>query len=591
MASTSTLPHLPLEVVEQIFTRAAYTDPKTAHTLAYVSRYFCSFTASARWHAVALTSIRQYLYIWRSLVWAKRNPELTAHANRVVWVIQRLLEGSNGSGLIDDLKSAFPRRGFPPPETYMTNATACAVTAHWADFDFPEPVEPISLPKSSPGAHVRHLFFDVSLDPTPDPTGSDWRWLDNPPDEYHRYSGPHADQPTGEAFLTVAIIIGMVMNRTNPARYPSLAQPRSFWRNSLPIWQSFTDVHHLSIGKGCGGQRCESLLYYNVMQELNPIELTTVRYGKSRDEYLGRIRQLGQGQRPRRIHIIEDDLDVVRSQEDCVKMFNALARLRAGHVLSISQALTVEMGLEEKRRTMYGTHLSFLTHLRFDTPRAALGSPKEAHCLFRSFLQELAVVNGKQLGARQPGGYNPRQEPLIWVDSSEEARMLRSFGVGTFEQFQVAWDLPLVPAKEQRRPSSSCSMDGEAPSAFNSKIQGAVTNSIGWYGERVGKTRVKDGLHFDVLTPASSNEPHRPGYTMGEYGMDIRGGRCGLDSAFLTHLQTLVHARCWQSQGKLKYVCRAPSTVLELGKKVGAFTQEQRLRLFYDRAAGGRGSW
>lgn len=52
---------LPIELVRQICIVAAEKDRHCAHTLAFVSRAICQWTATARWKTVALTSVRQYL--------------------------------------------------------------------------------------------------------------------------------------------------------------------------------------------------------------------------------------------------------------------------------------------------------------------------------------------------------------------------------------------------------------------------------------------------------------------------------------------------------------------------------------------------
>lgn len=134
---------LPIELIGIIVRHAALQHPRTAQTLALVSKDICQLTASERWSTVVITSKRQLLRFLLSIWLAEHGP--------VQWKepSESLETDSSCSPVIQDMLpvlretvSAFDKETLSVPRT-------------------PRPNSPSSAPCYTARSHVRNLFIET----------------------------------------------------------------------------------------------------------------------------------------------------------------------------------------------------------------------------------------------------------------------------------------------------------------------------------------------------------------------------------------------------------------------------------------------
>ncbi|CAO1612654.1 unnamed protein product [Parajaminaea phylloscopi] len=272
-----------------------------------------------------------------------------------------------------------------------------------------------------------------------------------------------------------------------------------------------------------------------------------------------------------------------------------------------------------------------VTHLRYDTRRFAFKPASITATRLRPFLQEPYVASTEEQSAltttpafsyagrphaRPPqgsgnaslGSHRRRQPVPAPQDSSPEAKVLRQWGYGSFQRLHLAWDLATSPAQSARESDCTSTTTGgwprertdawterasrESARAFNEEMVDSFNELYGWRPVSArqqggdGEPRADAGNYlFAPLGAGLFGERINHGFDDKSREALLQMGRSIRDE-----LEREGRATSASQQPEIKYAVRAPSTVLKLGGP-GAFTFEQRLELFLDRAAGGPGSW
>lgn len=557
------LPPLPLELVYHIFWLASYSDYKTAHALAYVSKAVCKLTAANRWRVVAITSERQALALQRTLEQA-REPDVVGPAQNMLamrdcidahgipfeWVSCHSSLKYHGAHL--DIRDPSGRR-------------TCQMTIDiipLLDEPFTEMI--ISLPCDHPERFIEHLFVDIY---------HDWATMKHPtvfqhlrsllPKPYFPFDWPFASQLADEEAID---------------------------------WQEYTfsNLQHLSLGFD---EEFTARSFWEDIGECNATEVTMVfqSYTLESEDWIGKFLS---HHRVQRLHVI--GIDDQSSVAGIPPPFAQLERMRAGSTRPAWQDGHLWPWGDENPPTG-------ITHLRYDTQKFAFRPTTITANRIRPLLQEPCFPR------KVPGAAEPLS---LWRDPSDEAALLRSWGYGSFQRLHLVWG---VDANQDASPSTSAPAadsgggwpaeahdvwtDTTVPSAtadglaiddgtadsFAAELQDAIWGAFGWRGtQRDTHVPQQGDLHYDLLSP------HAPSVDTG-YFERIAQGYTDTDRSALTSLRArlrrempqLTPFRC----DELQYGVRAPSTLMKLGGVKGAFTRRQRLELFFDRAYGGEGAW
>lgn len=570
-ANLSQLPHLPNELLNRIFKLAA-DDPKTAHALAYVSRAACALSAPERWRVVTLTSIEQYLCFCRALAIAQGDPaviihtECTVEAVRVLAPIFRQHSQTTAVGPCPSSAEPWHTVNRIIRETVSRHATT----------------KPLSLPSSTPGQLTRHFYFDADADAAA-------RYGEGA----HRFS---------IALYKVAHAVARTAHALLPDKYPHIigdsfdAEMSPGICPPTPDWTQFSQVQHLSLGLSPQEPLSFAFRPLRLLNFFAPRELTTGCHDSQGPPGVSLLPKID---RLRKVHFFGvDPLHPVSGLEVPVQLIH---QLRAGSVSEDS--FLGQFALQDRER--HGADRGHrptstgVTHVRYDTRAFALRPANITAGRLAPLLREVCVARDERASIWSPIA----PAPPIWSDYCEEAQLLRSWGIGSFERLHLAWALPPeqkrhphrrdellaggwpreahdVWTDSSQRPYAS---DDVVHDSFASELQDAIWSVFGWQGPLGNKTQVRDDLHYDLLTVDPDDSRSRSLHRV------INGDPLQIDR--MNDLRAAVRGRFPESRASLQYGVRAPSTLIKLGGTTGAFTRAQRLELFWDRAMGGRGAW
>ncbi|CAO1621259.1 unnamed protein product [Sympodiomycopsis kandeliae] len=367
-------------------------------------------------------------------------------------------------------------------------------------------------------------------------------------------------------------------------------------------------------------RRCTSLTHLSIeIEALNLLILTdkwpkihidemTITYhgsGSARDRghgFFGNFLNMFTGQlnQVKRLHVIGID-----PQSDLTGMeipYRAFDYARAG---SASRIVTSR---EDP--------LNGFTHLRYDTRRFALRPASITARRLRPFLQELALAGRPRLAHLNSNGGDPSHSSSSFTytgrrhaapergsglinqgdthlsstsvhdDPSEEASLLRSWGVGSFQHFHIAWN----PPSDTAAPTSADEELGTSSGGWPKESHDVWTNTNLHNPQDVSDTflaELQESLWELYGWSSPTNSSLLPISDDGNYLSRIPLGFDRMDRERLESIQRKLDS---QTTTRIVYGVRPPANVFRLGG-IGAFTREERLKLFIDRSKGGKGAW
>lgn len=206
----------------------------------------------------------------------------------------------------------------------------------------------------------------------------------------------------------------------------------------------------------------------------------------------------------------------------------------------------------------------------------------------------------QQLAARQP---LPALE-----DESIEADLLRDWCVGSFKRLHLAWEVPATPRTDAIGKEVCATAQNNDTDRWPRERMDIWTDRSGRVLAPNFKTELVEAINelygwlpfaHDGKTDLTGNPYLFAPRGAGEFGERIVKGFNGDSAADLETISNdivlILADRMNERFVKpaapiVEYAVRAPSTVLKLGGE-GAFTIEQRMALFLDRARGGPGAW
>lgn len=539
-AAAAATPHvlsgLPMDVVEDILWYASYKDSKTAYTLAFVSKAVSKLTAENRWRVIAITSQRQAFALQRT-VFQARDPDDQGGGAACVLATKAYLDArgidynsvDNRSYISCDVVYLKIKC---PGMTRSGEEKVESVVLRMPEYKKGERTS-ISLPSRQPEMHIEHLLIDTQ--------------------------GAQDDQ-----------------GRSSLDHITKALQDDCVYLPWWPFWDGdggednvyLEKLKCLSIGPG----ETEPMFDHWVdLPARHVSELTMVLDG-SRGFVESWVPEILAYQSLDRLHVVTVGGGVGQPPWD------DLERLRAGTTRPIEwEATTVEWlpSVGYLQRPHRG-----VTHLRYDAPRLAFEPATGTAQQLRRFLREVcfAIDDAEEWNLLLTRPFD------VWQGCFKEAAVLQSWGFGQFRRLHLAWH----------------TQDGEVDDAFSNELQGAVQDAFGWHGSKGPAQTVvagQDDLRYDLLDPTRDKAHFKRGVLDG-YTQDDENALQSLR----VKLSSEVEDARWRPDGYVEpdygdnhaaivYGIRAPSTLLELGGSTGAFTKQQRLELFLDRAYGGQGAW
>lgn len=571
---------LPPELHDDIFIQAA-EDPKTAHSLALVSRRACKLTADARWRVIVITNIDQFLCLWRTLCLAAGDSYAFAISNRVLETYRSVQGYPHGHKLCTG--QVVGKLVSPDVLELWSEDCSCKESCRWkverADPDWASSAtaEPISLPSRKPASFTRHLFVDC------DEVG--W-W--NPVDGAHCRHKEAEHERTVRTLQDLHRLLEIVleyMQQCEPHEDASSARGcRASW-DPDSVWKAFTNLHHLSVRPSTFNWHSHVLCFRpSLIEDMQPPELTLVCTEPTPLQDFFDYSLRSSKYRPRKLHLIIKQGNTSASDEVRESYLFCLGLMRAGGTWSLRSALQAfgdfissDADLLPPQDLLAGRQ-NGVTHLRLDACWENIQPVLDSPTLLAEFLYEACIYRRTQDRAQTQSFLS--QSPLtnlpsIWSDPSGEAEFLRSLGAGSFARLHLVWH-----QEARTAPASLSSTTGSTGSDPSSTIDNAVSDQegmeriiaelyrqIGWYGH--GHRYCEDDLDFQLLGSQAPRNQYRE-HIITEAMLSL-----GIPESLLS----------------IRPGWRAPNTVLKLGGVPAAMTRTQRLDLFLDRAMGGNGAW
>lgn len=298
--------------------------------------------------------------------------------------------------------------------------------------------------------------------------------------------------------------------------------------------------------------------------------------------------------------------------------------------------------------------------VRYDTRRFALRPASIIASRLRPFLQELVVSDTSSATSSQParstakpstapnfsyagrphaapaygagnssGSAVTRSGPLsVLEDASDEAAILRSWGVGRFERLQLAWEAKGAPKAEdlpwarrarftavesttaddkaadgkstaggfgggwprEARDVWTERSDRELVSTFQAELIECVQELYGWSAV-AQPPRTEDAPQSSLrYLFAPPNRGEYGPLIASDAGPSLQVVAQALSQITNRPVSTRNESTTNEDQKTLGFAVRAPSTLLKLGG-AAAFEKEARIAYFLDRARGERGAW
>jgi len=538
---------LPMELVLPICLMAAENDQRCANRMAFVSKEVCRLTANIRWNTIVITTIRQFFAFIKIV-----------HA-----VPQELFDRC----MLD--WSQYEPSLMPLNLDYTPRSMKQLSTVYSTRRDKRRKGNGISFPdQGEPHDHVRHLFIDLENSNKEDKSGFQallelLRKVEGV--EVWDYS-PDTRLVWGQVFLP------------HPTSTAKLAEADHTKMN----------IEHLSLGTGSYGflERFENYFHY---EELTIIYRRFIQEAKSRSMYNDEEDDT------------DDDLDEFdlafwgeEEPDDQDILLNLLeySSTKRIHLIDTCTITGDDCSLPWNFLEHLNKTNKSLTHLRYDGPEKAFEPPHFVNGL-RPLLEE-STLHEETTHVSIYGGNESNRDtvPFLPVQRLKDniwTRCLRTkIAVGHLEFLHFAW---------QPRDSLGIKKD-ETNSPLAIDLRTLVTQKYGWNAPNIEAASTFVARKYFLPSKDRdkiSNHAFSPEESVPYYPNIKRGFNDKARGQLQSHRNLMMRYVAEENNelDRVPYLqngIRAPKSLLELGGRI-AFTRQERLTLFQDRARGGKGAW